>query len=547
MKKFLSLVSFLMVFSLYAGEAVWQILDNLSQSEKENALIDIECEAAAETQANQAEEAWNNGNYEEAIELIQNSNLLDNAAVGVEWKKPVKTHLRWGGDVRIGSRDSISTVALDVDNSTGNLFAVLKHENNGHKYWCMNISDDIGETWTETFNWGAGVTDVDATVLGNYLYVAYSSTGSGRLRRFKTSDGDSDDEYGSKYVIYEASDVREIALAANNDSPMPNYLGYSAIMDNDSLKFYWSDTVATSWTSFHPDIGNASRGLDAASDFIDTLWISYVGTNDSIYVSRAYTSWKHYGGYLDYVGSSPYVSTSIGAYGDTVILTYPHYNADSANYEMKYMYSVTGGGVWGIVTLVGSSNKSFFTPDVTARNGDGIGLVYQTSALDGEGLFTHRNYTYLATWSPPYSFTDSVPRINVKPSIERIAEGLYGIVYVNNPEQIALFETSDNLSGIEENVNIPDENIISIKPSVFNSSTDIVYYLSNSRDNIALEIHDALGRKVKTLFEGRMPAGKHLLKWKGDDTDGNPVSNGIYFCVLKTENTKKTSKITLIR
>ena len=160
-----------------------QTLENLNAYEKSNAIIDIECEEEFKAQAAIIEKTWAAGNQKEAIELLKNSFILDDANLGIQWKKPVKTNLRWGNDAAVSGRDSVSVVCLDVDNNTGNLFSVLKYHISTHNYWCLNMSSDTGKSWSEIYNWGDLTGDIDGAVLKGYFYVAYSTTttGDGRM------------------------------------------------------------------------------------------------------------------------------------------------------------------------------------------------------------------------------------------------------------------------------------------------------------------------------------------------------------------------------
>jgi len=50
------------------------------------------------------------------------------------------------------------------------------------------------------------------------------------------------------------------------------------------------------------------------------------------------------------------------------------------------------------------------------------------------------------------------------------------------------------------------------------------------------------------LASGQVSAGKNSVIWDGKDDSGNPVSNGVYLCVLKANEKSATStKITLIK
>ncbi|MBN1694838.1 hypothetical protein JW879_05510 [candidate division WOR-3 bacterium] len=526
-----------------------QTLENLTAYEKSNAIIDIECEEGAQARADVIEETWNSGNYEEAIGLLKNSPELDDEAIGIQWKEPVKMSSRWSVDVQVGSNDSIRVVDLDVDNSTGHLFAVIMHQEGTSHHWTANISTDTGKTWAETFTWGSITSDVDCAVLGDYFYVAYSvTTHTGRIRRFNTSDGSSDEVYGNIYVISEGVPLKDISLTSDADAPSSRYLIYLSIMENDSLRLYFNfDTLATSWIRdvnfYNLGISNADRGLDACCAVPNKVWTSYIGTDDSLYVVGGWSSWSHYK--LYYSGTNSSYVTSISAYGDTVITVVPSYHSTLDEYWVVYRITYDGGTDWAWGPIFMDSTNQSFVNDVTARNGDGIGIVYVT-VNNAEGFYTHRGYPS-ADFITPVSFADNVPRNNVKPSIERIADGVYGTLYVNWPGEMAWFDRSDWGSGIDEDVT--DKNTISISSTaaIFSSKIDINYYLPATKNNgdMSLDIYDITGAHVKTLARG-MPAGSHSVTWFGD-SDGVLAPNGIYFAVLKSGDSKESLKITLIR
>jgi len=95
---------------------------------------------------------------------------------------------------------------------------------------------------------------------------------------------------------------------------------------------------------------------------------------------------------------------------------------------------------------------------------------------------------------------------------------------------------------------IPDD--ITLHPSYpnpFNPSNRISFQL-DSPTVITLRIYDVLGREIIRLVdEKRMEPGKHVMIWKGVDSNGRSVSNGIYFIHLSTGSQNHTQKVTLLR
>ena len=64
---------------------------------------------------------------------------------------------------------------------------------------------------------------------------------------------------------------------------------------------------------------------------------------------------------------------------------------------------------------------------------------------------------------------------------------------------------------------------------------------------VELVIYDVLGRKVRTLMNGTYKAGAQKVLWSGNNDRGIPVSSGIYFYRLKTENYDKTMRMLLVK
>ena len=82
-------------------------------------------------------------------------------------------------------------------------------------------------------------------------------------------------------------------------------------------------------------------------------------------------------------------------------------------------------------------------------------------------------------------------------------------------------------------------------PNPFNATTSIQFSLDRT-DEVTLTVYDILGRKIKTLYDGSIPAGLHSFIWDGTDQSDNAVASGIYFYRLdSSENTTAKSMILL--
>lgn len=65
-------------------------------------------------------------------------------------------------------------------------------------------------------------------------------------------------------------------------------------------------------------------------------------------------------------------------------------------------------------------------------------------------------------------------------------------------------------------------------PNPFNPSTTIRYQLPVN-STATLQVYDVLGKEVRTLVRGFLPAGHHVTVWDGRDDSGGIVASGVYF------------------
>ena len=56
-----------------------------------------------------------------------------------------------------------------------------------------------------------------------------------------------------------------------------------------------------------------------------------------------------------------------------------------------------------------------------------------------------------------------------------------------------------------------------------------------------------LGRQVKSLYNGKQVAGSYNVYWNATDETGNKVPSGGYIIQMKTETTRQTQKVMLMK
>jgi flagellar hook assembly protein FlgD len=71
------------------------------------------------------------------------------------------------------------------------------------------------------------------------------------------------------------------------------------------------------------------------------------------------------------------------------------------------------------------------------------------------------------------------------------------------------------------------------------------FELPESHD-VRLEVFDLLGRRVRTLASGTLPAGPHRVGWDRTTHEGVRLSAGIYIVRLTTATERAEAKFALI-
>lgn len=342
------------------------------------------------------------------------------------------------GGVQISSRSVIEESVTDFHAGTGNLFVVLRgfilYENDN--FWSVNISEDGGATWTETYYWEVPewLHEIDAVVVGDYLYVAYYVhalwPGSARLRRFSVHDGMPDNVYSYHEVVNTPQTVYDFALASNADSADSRLYFLFAESDGD-LRYFWTDAEGgsdASWTEATTGVTNASHKLYATwNELWDSyfLFASYIGRDDNLYV------WRRGSGGVDSTEIASSVitpwRTGISAYDDVVVVSYA--TGDSSGGDLEYWITYNGGEDWLIGTL--GTGESYVAPDVTLRKGRGIAVVYgQYNPVGVDQIWMRRRPYHGAYWSSPIFCSNPSGPFEVT-STELLPGVGYGVVYDN--------------------------------------------------------------------------------------------------------------------
>jgi len=106
----------------------------------------------------------------------------------------------------------------------------------------------------------------------------------------------------------------------------------------------------------------------------------------------------------------------------------------------------------------------------------------------------------------------------------------------------------DSVLKIEAVKNILEQNY----PNPFNPETWIPYAVAKECDNVSITIYNSLGQEVRRLELGQRSAGFYTSKdraayWDGKNTDGTPVTSGVYFYQIKADNFSSIKKMVVLK
>ncbi|MBP7496236.1 MAG: T9SS type A sorting domain-containing protein [Bacteroidales bacterium] len=113
--------------------------------------------------------------------------------------------------------------------------------------------------------------------------------------------------------------------------------------------------------------------------------------------------------------------------------------------------------------------------------------------------------------------------------------GKPNIIQSSDPETEFLPLSVDMTTYIKSD--IFESQISGIYPNPVSNFTQISYRLIANSGNLSVNIINALGKNVSTLYKGYQRAGMHSLEWNARDIHNNKVLPGIYFINISDNNT----------
>ncbi len=105
----------------------------------------------------------------------------------------------------------------------------------------------------------------------------------------------------------------------------------------------------------------------------------------------------------------------------------------------------------------------------------------------------------------------------------------------------------DQTTGINFPPTLPREiTLYQNYPNPFNAGTKISFTIHDQYD-VTINIFDMLGRRVRSLVDGQIQAGKYSINWDGRSDTGERMSSGVYFYNLKADMFEDSKKMVILK
>ena len=450
---------------------------------------------------------------------------------------------KWGTDVLISSYDSVFSVSLARDPSSGNLFAVLSRINGTSKGVSVHFSSNGGLNWSNTMNsssTGRGVSA--AMVMGNYCYYAYSVSGGLRLDRVSCATGANVTMgNGANFVDILTTTTDTITEVSMAELYNNTQLCLATIHKNGKYRLFWTyDTGGVNWTQMASPDSIAKGGLDIYGNYPYSnylLFSTYFNQNNQLKILGLGP-----GGVWDTLQTSPVLDqsrnlTAVGAYRDTVLAAFEY--KVSGLYYIRAAYSANGGSTWNYSTLTGDN---CLCPDLAMNGGGGIGFVF---AQDWPQ--PRFNWWPYSGGSAASVLVSSRVISLYQPEVEYLGIGAYGMAYISDDFDLnrAYFDRSNWVTGEENDPELPAK--VKVEKLKLTVMGNIINYQLPQSGQASIKVYNLLGQEVRNLANGYKNAGAYSLQWDGRDANDRLVSSGVYLVRLVSWGQAATARMVVAK
>lgn len=110
-----------------------------------------------------------------------------------------------------------------------------------------------------------------------------------------------------------------------------------------------------------------------------------------------------------------------------------------------------------------------------------------------------------------------------------------------------MFETATGTTDVPQaEVSPAVARLAGATPNPFSASTRIAFSMPRG-GHVKLALFNVRGQLVRVLRDGVVPAGRHVVSWRGDDLDGRSLAPGVYFCRMESAGQHQACKVVIGR
>ena len=470
----------------------------------------------------------------------------------------------WNNDILIYGGRVGSGQDFDVEEGTGDVYAIFDTDHATQDSAVVYRSQDGGATWTfwrasysganEVNNphirvvkdtsgqsWVCMFFLIDKTLRMRYMTPDHSSSAWTTVTADDVMYYDVDGEVGNNAWVYatyvidvSGYDIRATRCSLNNGT----WVDQALIFNNPEMVPY-------------PSIAAGTGGTVSVA-FLDDR----VETNQQIRI-------KHSTSYGSSWAGSAQVGNNTGGYDLAwSSIAYTHsssekgwifttYGGTASGDNLGYYYSTNAGSSWTYGTTFGGTGDQNM-PDIRARkiaSGD-VTLAFNNDPGDST----------MFAWtagSSPTNFSTPV-RVN-----DYNATGFWpatagwagssashsSVLYSNwNVNYRLFFDWYGNTANEEEtSATVTSAVQISSSPNPFTDLSTISFSVTGT-DPVSIAVYNISGRLVKTIVDNEnFSTGDHSVQWNGIDSNGEAALPGVYFCRLNTAGSILTNRMVMIR
>jgi len=350
------------------------------------------------------------------------------------------------------------------------------------------IYDEVLDDFTHTYNW---------------RFHGNGGETSGGTLSLNSNGATYERDSATLYVYTDATEPLTFSTTVDTHS-----FNYNEILTHSALDAECSGDTMMFLSVFYPVDEGASQPQVEMLDAGEQLAYKFEGGIAAASIAETdYTLPNSLTGYPEIVADCKFMCLGIGA--SNVLEKHALHGATTFRYNGTQLFSADAPVILAL--------------DRTGQNWNGYASGYLDYTISIYSEYVPNSVTY--NGSPAtYTYSDYMIEISLSGS---------------GALEIKL--SSTHAFNDRNNAEVKSFSLHNARPNPFNQSTVLSFELLNACP-VKLAVYDIAGRKVATIAEENMPAGKHSRVF-----DGSDLASGIYFAKLETAGEKQALKMLLIK